>query len=112
MPKNADIFLCEICDFNCCKKSNYDIHILTPKHIKANNANNSNNSNIKKDYKCNSCGLILKHLSSLSRHKKKCLLIKTSDLSFTDSSQTSINENIIIQDSSANEIKVLTSLIQ
>ena len=111
MPKNADIFLCEICDFNCCKKSNYDIHILTPKHIKANNANNSNNSNIKKDYKCNSCGLILKHLSSLSRHKKKCLLIKTSDLSFTDSSQTSINENIIIQDASANEIKVLTTLV-
>ena len=45
MPKNADIFLCEICDFNCCKKSNYDIHILTSKHIKANNANNSNISN-------------------------------------------------------------------
>ena len=107
-PKNADIFLCEICDFNCCKKSNYDIHILTSKHIKANNANNSN---IKKDYKCNSCGLILKHLSSLSRHKKKCLLIKTSDLSFTDSSQSLINENIIIKDASANEIKVLTGLV-
>ena len=33
-------------------------------------------SNIKKDYKCNNCDLILKHLSSLSRHKKKCLLVK------------------------------------
>ena len=41
MPKNAQLFLCESCDFKCCKKSNYDVHILTSKHIKANNANNN-----------------------------------------------------------------------
>jgi hypothetical protein len=112
MPKNAENFLCEICDFKCCKKSNYDVHILTPKHIKANNANNNaNNSNIKKDYKCNSCGLLLKHLSSLSRHKKKCLLNTITDLSFTDSLNSSINENIVIHDASANEIKVLSNIV-
>jgi len=112
MPKNAENFLCEICDFKCCKKSNYDVHILTPKHIKANNANNNaNNSNIKKDYKCNSCGLLLKHLSSLSRHKKKCLLNTIPDLSFTDSLNSSINENIVIHDASANEIKVLSNIV-
>ena len=45
MPKNAQLFLCESCDFKCCKKSNYDVHILTSKHIKANNANNNANNN-------------------------------------------------------------------
>ena len=99
MPKNAQIFSCEDCDFECYKKSNYDAHILTPKHL------NANKVNIKKDYKCNNCDLILKHLSSLSRHKKKCLLIKTSD--FEDIPEN----NIVMQDASANEIKVLTSLV-
>ena len=32
MPKNAEIFFCEYCDFKCCKKSNYDKHLLTSKH--------------------------------------------------------------------------------
>ena len=106
MPKNAQDFVCEDCDFKCNKKSNYNKHLCTTKHINANNANN-NNANIKKDYKCNNCDLTLKHLSSLSRHKKKCLLIKQNDLSSIES----INENIIIHDSSQNEIKVLTSLV-
>ena len=104
MPKNAQDFVCEDCDFKCNKKSNYNKHLCTTKHINANNANN-NNANIKKDYKCNNCDLTLKHLSSLSRHKKKCLLIKTSD--FEDIPEN----NIVMQDASANEIKVLTSLV-
>jgi len=104
-PKNAQDFVCEGCDFKCNKKSNYNKHLCTAKHVNANNANN-NNANIKKDYKCNNCDLTLKHLSSLSRHKKKCLLFKQNDLSSIES----INENII-HDSSSNEIKVLTSLV-
>ena len=32
MPKNADYFYCEICDFKCSKQSNYNKHTLTRKH--------------------------------------------------------------------------------
>ena len=32
MPKDAEKFYCEICDFKCSKKSNYNKHILTRKH--------------------------------------------------------------------------------
>ena len=32
MPKNAEIFVCEKCNFTCSKKSNYEKHILTRKH--------------------------------------------------------------------------------
>lgn len=34
MPKNADFFFCEICDFKCCKESNYNAHLSTLKHKK------------------------------------------------------------------------------
>ena len=39
MPKNADKFICDVCDFKCCKISNYNTHILTNKHkIYSNNS--------------------------------------------------------------------------
>lgn len=34
MPKNADFFFCEICDFKCSKESNYNAHLSTLKHKK------------------------------------------------------------------------------
>ncbi len=34
MPKNADFFFCEACDFKCSKESNYNIHLTTLKHKK------------------------------------------------------------------------------
>ena len=65
-PKTPKEFGCTKCSFLCCKQSEYDRHILTQKHIKANNANIKNTDhNIKKDYKCSNCYLILNHLSSL-----------------------------------------------
>ena len=99
-PKSPKYFNCTLCDYLCSKQSDYVKHNSTLKHIAANNANNNANVKIadKKDYKCNNCDLILKHLSSLSRHKKKCLLTKTPVLSCFEN----------IKDSSLNEIKVFT----
>ena len=77
MPKNAEIFFCEYCDFKCFKKSNYDKHLLTRKHMKANkmltNANEimPENANLLM-FICNNCNKNFKHSSSLSRHKNKC----------------------------------------
>ena len=34
MPKNADFFVCENCDFKCCKESDYNRHLSTLKHKK------------------------------------------------------------------------------
>ena len=105
-PKTPKKYNCISCDFTCSRQTEYDRHILTLKHINANNnANIKNTDNInKKNYKCNNCDLILKHLSSLSRHKKKCLLNKTTDISFDDDYAESINENIVVQDASNNDI--------
>ena len=95
-------FSCEPCDYNCSKKSDYDKHLLTRKHINANVK-----SQEKRIYTCNNCGVSIKHLSSLSRHKKKCL---TQEI-ITDNLYTQgYNENIVL-DLSSNEIKILTNLV-
>ena len=97
MPKNATEFVCENCDFKCCKKSNYENHILTKKHINKTTYNENNS----KSYPCE-CGKIYNFRSSLFNHKKTC-----------NNLNPLINENILVatQDASANEIKILTSLV-
>ena len=36
-PKISKKFYCEFCDFNCSRKSEWDIHISRPKHIQKQN---------------------------------------------------------------------------
>ena len=69
--KNAKKFFCEICDFKCSKKSNYDKHISTVKHQ---NLINPNGILTKKSkiFKCENCNKIYKHSSTLCAHKKNC----------------------------------------
>ena len=78
MPKNAEKFKCEFCDFKCYKQSNYNNHIITPKH--KNNEKRykmilKNAEQINEEYTKNhtcECGNTYKHYSGLWRHKKKC----------------------------------------
>jgi len=65
-------FICEICDFSCCKKCNYDKHLTTRKHIN-NDASLHKKSEIEqyKKYKCE-CGKEYNHRQGLYTHKKKC----------------------------------------
>ncbi len=75
MPKNAK-FICEICCFQTNKKSNFDIHLLTPKHKNSTLSTDfSTNNNAKNIYKCN-CGKIYKDRSGLWYHKKNCKVKK------------------------------------
>jgi len=66
MPKNAEKYVCETCDFKCNKKSNYSSHLLTAKH-------NLIYTDLQqsKSYVCK-CGKSYKHRQGLSLHKKKC----------------------------------------
>ena len=49
IPKNANIFSCHICDFKCYKKSNYDTHLQTAKHINRTKLNNLEQKNVIKN---------------------------------------------------------------
>tara|TARA_Y100000991_G_scaffold191988_1_gene159239 strand:+ start:1599 stop:2474 length:876 start_codon:yes stop_codon:yes gene_type:complete len=70
-PKNAEKFICEKCDFKCCKKSDWTRHITTRKHKMITNDNEKTPKNASYIYMCN-CGKQYKHNSGLSRHKLKC----------------------------------------
>jgi hypothetical protein len=77
MPKNAEKFICELCDFECAKYSNYVKHLGTLKHENIKNGNKmvtNDNQKMPKtnEYMCK-CGISYKHSSGLSRHKKKCI---------------------------------------
>ena len=70
-PITPKKFVCEICDFKCCKNSDWERHLLTAKHKKLTNPNNFTPNYAEKLYTCN-CGKVYKHMSSLCAHKKKC----------------------------------------
>ena len=76
--KNIPNFICEICDFKCCKKGDYRRHILTLKHKNNQIDTQKPLKNInyikEKEYMCE-CGSTYKFHSGLWRHKKKCNLI-------------------------------------
>ena len=65
-------FYCEICDYNCLKKYNYDRHILTSKHKKQQKILNNEKFEQKPKYTCDKCNKIYKDRAGLWRHNKKC----------------------------------------
>ena len=67
MPKNAEIFSCDKCNFICSKQSNYNSHLMTAKHKIRTNTNKK----MPKHFIC-ICGKQYIHASSLWNHKKVC----------------------------------------
>jgi hypothetical protein len=93
-PKNAKIFVCETCDFKCCKQSNFAIHQTTAKHVRQTTGYKKDMGQEAKnalgpEFACE-CGKKYNYQSGLWRHKKKCNYVKP------------INENnieILVKDS-------------
>ena len=70
--KKVDPFCCEKCYYTTSRKSQYDRHILTSKHLKS-------MSEVKKIHEC-SCGKTYNHMSSLCAHKKKCTILNQEEI--------------------------------
>jgi len=76
-PKFSYKFVCEPCDYKCCKQSEYNKHILTSKHKNTDKILTNTASNDEKDssnisiFTCE-CGKEYKHRQSLFNHKKNC----------------------------------------
>jgi len=79
VPKSSEFFNCKNCDYNTSRKSQYDRHMSTSKHI--NTTIRLQNTtilvpNVPKIYKCCNCDKEYKHHSSLSKHKLSCKINK------------------------------------
>ena len=85
--KNAEIYICELCDFKCTKKSNYEKHKLTAKHRRHFFCEKKCRS-INIEFICE-CGRKYMYESGLSRHRKKCNFVLDLNLSSQN------NENIV-----------------
>jgi len=79
LPKTANLFTCNICDFKCYKQSNYDKHLLTTKHKNRIQLNNLETKNAKKMFVCEKCNKEYTVRNSLWYHEKKCNKKKEKD---------------------------------
>jgi hypothetical protein len=68
-PQILPKFICEKCDYMCCKKGDFNKHLHSIKH------NTTNTTNIQQEfsYSCE-CGKMYTHRASLYNHKKTCSL--------------------------------------
>ena len=74
VPKSSKTFVCEKCDFNCSRLSQYNRHLMTRKHIMdskmiVNDSKLVPNSSNK--FECE-CGKFYSSRQTLYVHKKKC----------------------------------------
>jgi len=83
--ENAAKYICKLCDFKCSKKSNFDKHLLTRKHINNDNILKTDDNKMPKRYMCK-CGKEYVYRQGLYIHKKKC-----------DDNETNIIEPNIIE---------------
>jgi hypothetical protein len=104
IPKNANIFSCHICDFKCYKKSNYDTHLQTTKHINRTKLNNLEQKNAKKVFICGKCNKEYNVRNSLWYHEKKCDYEKQID------KETQLKKETII-DNKENKDEIINLLL-
>ena len=88
--KVALIFNCEICDYITSKRTNYDKHLLTSKHVQLTLANTLGDAKSSpKIFTCENCNKEYNSRNGLWKHNKICLKNENVDLKDKD--------NLIIQ---------------
>jgi hypothetical protein len=90
-------FICDVCDYKCCKKNDMDKHFNSNKHIRNKNGNNCNNEFVNTELKCINCNKLYKSRVGLWRHKKICNIdetIKQGELTLLEKISNKNNEKI------------------
>ena len=102
--KNINYFECIKCNFKCCKKGDFNRHILTPKHKISTESTeiHINTSN----HICEKCNKNYKDRSGLWRHKQKCSFIN-------EENKTDENVDVDVDvDVDINDKNLILTLIQ
>jgi len=98
--KNAIKYCCEKCDFKCCKKSNYEKHMLTRKHQTNYDELPNKEQKMPKKYNCN-CGKEYNYRQGLYTHRKSCNNKSSEPIPINEkynNSETCNNENTILNE--------------
>lgn len=108
IPENKSKYFCNCCDYSTSRKSQWDRHLLTGKHLnneKRNQKVPEHNivSNDIEIHKCG-CGRTYKYMSGLCKHQKTCkFLNKTEETQIVNTSNTNDLLEIILNEN--NELK-------
>jgi hypothetical protein len=79
-PKNYQKYVCEKCDFTCCKYQGFERHLTTLKHKKVVFGDGLvTPKNYLKQYSCEKCFKVYKSRNGLWSHLKKCEKILQND---------------------------------
>uniref|UniRef100_A0A6C0IJP9 C2H2-type domain-containing protein n=1 Tax=viral metagenome TaxID=1070528 RepID=A0A6C0IJP9_9ZZZZ len=78
VQESSSFYNCYNCHYNTCRKSQYDRHLMTSKHVKNVEILQNTTILVQKvpEFICNNCNNKYKHHSSLYNHKKKCIIDK------------------------------------
>jgi len=71
LEKNLAKYFCELCDFKCRQKCDWDRHISRPKHIFNQGGNVKEIKKLEKTFSC-MCGRQFQTNSGLWKHQSKC----------------------------------------
>jgi hypothetical protein len=69
--KNTNNFICETCNFKCCKKGDWTRHLTTAKHLNLTSDNKNLHTFTSNSYSCTNCDKIYKSRVGLWNHNKK-----------------------------------------
>ena len=85
VPETLNFFICKHCDYESCRQSQYDRHLLTDKHKMRTNETNETKMKQKgsEKFEC-SCNMSFGSRTTLWRHKKKCIQSYNSIHELTD----------------------------
>jgi DNA-directed RNA polymerase subunit F len=87
----AETYVCELCDYTCSKQSDFNKHLGTGKHKRITMDNSLDNKIAPREYKCE-CDRKYTFCSGLSKHKKKCNFLATSEIK-QDKNEDSVLDN-------------------
>ncbi len=73
-----DFFECKNCDFKCCKKGDWNRHLMTAKHKSVTFGDKLHQ--ITSNHNCTNCRKIFKSRNGLWSHNKKCSVVQSSEL--------------------------------
>ena len=86
------MMICEICDYKCSRKADYERHLLAKKHLKNASKKAYKTRKTRKfvEFSCEFCGMKYKHRPSLSRHLKKCKSVEFQSVENANKMLTSV----------------------
>ena len=111
VPKSSSHYYCNNCDYTTSRKSQYERHLLTGKHIRI-HTNTEKGSKKFQIYICENCGREYKFHSGLWKHKKTCYHLEQSNTELSSTTQNNSNYQTNQDDDTDNKDLLILELLK